>query len=192
MQCVAFSLQILIVSLFSHCICIFYSPPPAVASPLACLSRVYFSRYPPNGELVRRLDKEETKKHRRNVAFVTWKMPKLAQIAQKSSGCGSGKVFFASSSSILFYSFLMDFMQRIDSILLCACSVTDHRWRYSLLGEDTSDQEPVTDVTLPALFCFYPFWRHLVSTDEKTHGTWNLLSKNEHKNKIYFIVIIYF
>ena len=30
-------------------------PPPAVASPLACLSRVYFSRYPPNGELARRL-----------------------------------------------------------------------------------------------------------------------------------------
>ena len=29
--------------------------PPAVASPLACLSRVYFSRYPPNGELARRL-----------------------------------------------------------------------------------------------------------------------------------------
>ena len=28
---------------------------PAVASPLACLSRVYFSRYPPNGELARRL-----------------------------------------------------------------------------------------------------------------------------------------
>ena len=27
----------------------------AVASPLACLSRVYFSRYPPNGELARRL-----------------------------------------------------------------------------------------------------------------------------------------
>ena len=25
------------------------------ASPLACLSRVYFSRYPPNGELARRL-----------------------------------------------------------------------------------------------------------------------------------------
>ena len=33
----------------------FSSPPPAVASPLACLSRVYFSRYPPNGELARRL-----------------------------------------------------------------------------------------------------------------------------------------
>ena len=30
-------------------------PPPAVASPLACLSRVYFSRYPPNVELARRL-----------------------------------------------------------------------------------------------------------------------------------------
>ena len=30
-------------------------PPPAVASLLACLSRVYFSRYPPNGELARRL-----------------------------------------------------------------------------------------------------------------------------------------
>ena len=29
--------------------------PPAVASLLACLSRVYFSRYPPNGELARRL-----------------------------------------------------------------------------------------------------------------------------------------
>ena len=28
---------------------------PAVASPLACLSRVYFSQYPPNGELARRL-----------------------------------------------------------------------------------------------------------------------------------------
>ena len=28
---------------------------PRVASPLACLSRVYFSRYPPNGELARRL-----------------------------------------------------------------------------------------------------------------------------------------
>ena len=28
----------------------------AVASPLVCLSRVYFSRYPPNGELARRLD----------------------------------------------------------------------------------------------------------------------------------------
>ena len=33
----------------------FSSPPPAVASPLACLSRVHFSRYPPNGELARRL-----------------------------------------------------------------------------------------------------------------------------------------
>ena len=31
-------------------------PRGAVASPLACLSRVYFSRYPPNGELARRLD----------------------------------------------------------------------------------------------------------------------------------------
>ena len=29
--------------------------PPALASPLACLSRVYFSRYPPNGELARRV-----------------------------------------------------------------------------------------------------------------------------------------
>ena len=29
--------------------------PLALASPLACLSRVYFSRYPPNGELARRL-----------------------------------------------------------------------------------------------------------------------------------------
>ena len=29
--------------------------PPAVAPPLACLSRLYFSRYPPNGELARRL-----------------------------------------------------------------------------------------------------------------------------------------
>ena len=28
---------------------------PDFASPLACLSRVYFSRYPPNGELARRL-----------------------------------------------------------------------------------------------------------------------------------------
>ena len=28
---------------------------PVFASPLACLSRVYFSRYPPNGELARRL-----------------------------------------------------------------------------------------------------------------------------------------
>ena len=33
----------------------FLFPAPAVASPLACLSRVYFSRYPPNGELVHRL-----------------------------------------------------------------------------------------------------------------------------------------
>ena len=33
-------------------------PAPAVASPLACLSRVYFSRYPPNGELARRLVKK--------------------------------------------------------------------------------------------------------------------------------------
>ena len=35
-------------------------PPPtpsAVASPLACHSRVYISRYPPNGELARRLSK---------------------------------------------------------------------------------------------------------------------------------------
>ena len=33
-----------------------FSPPPlALASPLACHSCVYFSRYPPNGELVRRL-----------------------------------------------------------------------------------------------------------------------------------------
>ena len=54
----------------------------------------------------------------------------------------------------------MDFMQRIDSIFPCACSVTDHRWRYSLLGEGTSDQEPATD----------PFWRHLLSIDEKTRG----------------------
>ena len=35
-------------------------PPPAVASPLACLSRVYFSRYPPNGELARRLCCQES------------------------------------------------------------------------------------------------------------------------------------
>ena len=28
---------------------------PAFASPLACLSGVYFSQYPPNGELARRL-----------------------------------------------------------------------------------------------------------------------------------------
>ena len=34
--------------------------PPAVASPLACLSRVYFSRYPPNGELARRLCCQES------------------------------------------------------------------------------------------------------------------------------------
>ena len=33
-----------------------FSPPPlALASPLACHSRVYFSRYPPNGELACRL-----------------------------------------------------------------------------------------------------------------------------------------
>ena len=32
-----------------------FSPPPlALASPLACHSCVYFSRYPPNGELARR------------------------------------------------------------------------------------------------------------------------------------------
>ena len=31
-------------------------PPPAFASPLACLSRVYFSRFFSNGELARRLD----------------------------------------------------------------------------------------------------------------------------------------
>ena len=31
------------------------SPAPAFASPLACLSRVYFSRYPTNVELARRL-----------------------------------------------------------------------------------------------------------------------------------------
>ena len=35
-------------------------PLPAVASPLACLSRVYFSRYPPNGELARRLCCQES------------------------------------------------------------------------------------------------------------------------------------
>ena len=33
----------------------FSTLPPALASPLACLSRVYFSQYPPNGELARRL-----------------------------------------------------------------------------------------------------------------------------------------
>ena len=33
------------------------TPPPfPFASPLACLSRVYFSRYLPNGELARRLE----------------------------------------------------------------------------------------------------------------------------------------
>ena len=31
------------------------SPSPAFESPLACLSCVYFSRYPPKGELARRL-----------------------------------------------------------------------------------------------------------------------------------------
>ena len=30
-------------------------PPPALVFPLACHSRVYFSRYPPNGKLARRL-----------------------------------------------------------------------------------------------------------------------------------------
>ena len=33
----------------------FLSPAPAFASPLACLSRVHFSRYPSNGELARSL-----------------------------------------------------------------------------------------------------------------------------------------
>ena len=33
----------------------------------------------------------------------------------------------------------------------------DHRRRYSLLGKDTSDQGPVTDMTLPAFFGFYAF-----------------------------------
>ena len=33
----------------------FLSPAPAFASPLACLSRVHFSRYPSNGELALRL-----------------------------------------------------------------------------------------------------------------------------------------
>ena len=32
----------------------FSPPPPAFASPLACLSRVHFSRYPPSGELLAR------------------------------------------------------------------------------------------------------------------------------------------
>ena len=51
---VLFCLSFLSVCLF---VCFFLFPPPrpAVASPLACLWRVYFSLYPPNGEFVCRL-----------------------------------------------------------------------------------------------------------------------------------------
>ena len=33
----------------------FLSPVPVFASPLVCLSRIYFSRYPPNGKFACRL-----------------------------------------------------------------------------------------------------------------------------------------
>ena len=41
---------------YAVCVYSFFSPSPAFASPLACLSCIYFSQYPLTGELARRLE----------------------------------------------------------------------------------------------------------------------------------------
>ena len=78
---------------------LFSSPPPAVASPLACLSRVYFSRYLPNGELPRRLTiMQSTNKLGQNQDSETCQ--NFLQIAHLLVGNGVSRHFYHESLKV--------------------------------------------------------------------------------------------
>ena len=117
---------------------------------------------PGSGKTIYKEDKKETKKQRRNVAFVTWKIPKLAQILQKSSGCDSGKFFFL----LLFFLFFFNGFYATNRFHFAVRLVSNrsqmtlfslgwgHQWPRTSDRRDTSS----TFLFLPILTSFVSYW----------------------------------
>ena len=93
-------------------------------------------------------------RQRLNIAFMTWKMPKLVQIREQSSVARQACRFF----------FSVHCRKQIDSMLPCICSVIDPRRRQNI-----SD-------TLAVLFCPHlDVICKLIQT--RRTSTWNLFVK---------------
>ena len=101
--------------------------------------------------------KEEKKKQRQNVAFVSWNMLKMAQIFEQSSV----------TRPFCHFSFSVHCRKRIDSMLPCVCSIIDHRGRQK---GDECISDTIACGSCTTFFVLTTFWLHLWSITEQTYG----------------------